>query len=105
MTLAADILSDLDTIMEDWGDTGAYAGAAAVNGIFDNEYVVELEVGTKAPAFLYKTTDIPTAAKGGVLVVTSTKWNVSAVSYTVLERRTDPDDGGPGATRLILRKT
>lgn len=107
MTLATDILADLETMMEDWDDAGAYNGAAAVSGIFDSEYepLAGVYVGSAKPAFLCKTADIPAAAKGGVLVVTSVLNNVSAVSYTVLEAQPNPADGGPGTTRLILKKT
>lgn len=107
MTLAAGILSDLDQIMADWGDTGAYNGAAAVKGLFDNEYLVleGVDVSTFKPTFLYKTSDIASPAKGGILIVTSVLCGISAVSYTVQERQKNPPDAGPGVTRLILKKT
>jgi hypothetical protein len=112
MTLAANILNDLDAIISPWGDSAVVTHdgtPATVAGVYESEYfemdLLSGSVQNAKPAFWCKTSNVPSAAQADTLVVTSELYNIDAVSYNVLKVQVNPPDLGPGLTRYVLTKT
>lgn len=106
----ATALTDLDTMFIGWDTAilthGGVAGSA-INGHFDAEYSemnIMSGVSTTRPAFLCKASDVASAIKDDPFTVTSEIYAVTSGAYYVVSVQRNPDGGGPGTARVILRK-
>lgn len=111
MTFIAQMISDLDFFLADFGEsqswTPAAGGAAtAFTGIFDNDYLdvnVVVQVASSKPALVVKTTAVAGIVRGDTVTVTSALHGISAAAYKLEHKEDSPGDVGPGFSRLILK--
>jgi hypothetical protein len=87
---------------DDFGSAATYTpsggSAVIVNGVFDREYFAadaggSVSVAIEQPRFICRTSDIPSAAEGGSLVVNSTTYTIKVV-----------EADGTGVTNLVLEQ-
>lgn len=99
MTLATNIVSDLDTMLGDWGDTITVV-ANTYNGLYDAEFAEEGGMQGFAPVFTAKTSDVSAAsiARGTAVTVTSVIASITNKAFTVA----DVQDMRDGTTKLLL---
>lgn len=95
MTLSADILTDLDTMIDtDDFAVSATLGAATIRVIFDNAYAEDLEITGTNPIATCKASDVATASRGDTITISGTDYTIQNIQ---------PD--GTGETLLILDET
>ena len=95
MTLRADILTDLDTILstDDFAVVATLSGGSTINVIFDNPYFDVLAVESRDPSAVCKTSDVTALVHGSTLVIDS-------ITYYITEK----EPTGYGTTLLRLSK-
>lgn len=95
MTLKADILDDLETILTDWDDI--IWNAVTYKGIFYNEYEAAAlfngEIESRRPFVEVKESDFSTVIQADIVEINSTTYHVMAV-----------EPGGTGMMILRLSK-
>lgn len=112
MTFLDQVNADLDTQLSDWGESQVWTPAAGAatpfTGIaevgFKQIDLVSGAVISHDAAVIGKRSVIGAAKKGDAVSLTSVMNGMSAAAYTVTIPQNDPDDLGPGMTRLVLRK-
>lgn len=91
----------LDAYLADFGVIAqggtCTVGGVSTEGIFDDEYTDPLGIAGSQPALVCVSADVSTAAQGTAVVV-------NGVSYTVGNKMVNPQDLGPGMTRLLLQE-
>lgn len=99
MTLASDIVADLDTMFDGWGDA-ITVGGTPYNGHYEAEYVELVDMQGFKPVFTMKTADVATAsiAQGTSVTVTSVIAGITDKAFTVGPLQ----DMRDGVTKLIL---
>lgn len=96
MTLSANILTDLDTMIDtDEFAVPATLGAAIINVIFDNGYTEELDVAGSKPTATCRSSDVESVSRGDPITIP-----VDGTAYTI--QNLHPD--GAGETLLILEE-
>lgn len=111
MSFIAQVLTDLDLFLADFGEsqswTPAAGGAAtAFTGIVENEYFdgsVVVPYSSSKPSIMVKTTAVAGIARGDTVTVTSTLHGLSSAAYKLEHKQDSPGDLGPGMSRLILK--
>jgi hypothetical protein len=98
MTLSADILTDLDTMIDtdEFAVSALLSGGVVINVIFDNGYAEELDVAGSKPTATCKASDVVGVSRGNPIIIP-----VGGTAYTV--QNIQPD--GTGETLLILEET
>jgi len=87
-----------DFINEDTpGYVLATVGGVSVSGIFDDAYADPLNFAGSTPALVCVSAGVSAAVQGTAVVVNS-------VNYTVGSKKDNPEDLGPGLTRLLLQE-
>lgn len=112
MAFLDDILEDLDTQLEDFGESQVWTpvGGAATpfTGIPEISFrMLETSAGQVVSSdarVIGKKSVIGDAKKGDAVTLTDTLSATSALACTALWVENDPDDLGPGFTRLVLKK-
>lgn len=99
MALADDILSDLDGMFDDWGDSITIAGTA-YDGLYDREYVETKDMAGFMPVFTLKTSEASGAVTGTAVAVTSVINGITAKVFKVRVRQVQ----GDGTTKLVLEE-
>lgn len=91
MPFAEDLLAYLST--DDFATAATY-NSATVYGIFERQYLDQLQVQTSAPTFLGRKSDFAALAQGQTMTINS-------VTYTVNSFEHDPH-GFPDWTLILL---
>lgn len=96
-----DFAADLRLMISDFGVIAqggtCTVGGVSTEGIFDDAYTDPLGISGSRPALACLSADVSTATQGTPVVVNS-------VSYKVGSIQDNPEDLGPGMTRLLLQK-
>ncbi len=103
-----DTLTPFDSVADFFGEYAMH-GATKIPGFFRNDHAPlsfsGQDVTSVKPAFSCRTALAAGLTEGETLVITSPPWGISSVSYSILyQEQNPPDDGGPGFTRLVLKK-
>lgn len=99
MALSDDILSDLDDMMSDWGDSITIGGTTYA-GLYDSEYVELVDVQGYKPVFTAKTSDVSGVARETAVTVTSPIADITDKAFKVAML----NDLRDGTTKLLLKE-
>jgi len=94
MTMKGTLTTDLDTFFNtDEFAVNATINSETVNGVFDNEYIEDIEVSGTSPVFTCKTSDVNDVSQDDPVTIDGTGYHVVSI---------EPD--GTGITKLVLEE-